>query len=295
MNNTQRAKLDSCNRVKDFNTRYASALATIPEYALEQANFQAALDIINEASQVQAAAEGTTSDATKNAKEAMGNIVNKYALRATVKARQLNNITLVNNLNRPVTYITQAPKVLAVQRANDIKTHISNNLAALTNITAANITEMEAAINAYDEIKDDPTIDVQTRKATGTNPLPAAFAQATLAIDNMHDLVTSYFATTNQQMVDELTLAKQILNTGIFQTGVEGIVTKNGTPVAGATVTLLGTNKTATTDSKGYYIIAKIKVGEYTLEVKTNTGETASKTVYINRGNFEIVNFALSN
>lgn len=293
MNNTQRAKLDSCNRVQDFNTRNATALATIPEYALEQANFEAALAIINEASQVQAAAEGTTSDATKNAKETMGNTVNKYALRATVKARQLNNITLVNNLNRPVTYFTQAPKVLAVQRANDIKTHISNNLIALTNITAANITEMEAAINAYDEIKDDPTIDVQTRKATGTNPLPAAFAQATLAIDNMHDLVTSYFATTNQQMVDELTLAKQILNTGIFQTGAEGLVSKNGTPVAGATVTLLGTNKTATTDSKGYYIIAKIKVGEYTLEVKTSTGETSIKTVYINRGNFEIVNFVL--
>ena len=31
MNNTQRAKLDACNRVKDFNAKNTTALATIPE------------------------------------------------------------------------------------------------------------------------------------------------------------------------------------------------------------------------------------------------------------------------
>lgn len=293
MNNVQRAQLDACNRVKDFNTKNATALATIPEYAAEQVKFMAAYGIITNATQVQSAAEGTTSEATKIAKLLMGNTANKFALRGAVKARQLNNITLANNLSHPVTYITQAPKTLAVQRAKDIKQHLSDNLATLTNITAANITELGNVITAYDNIKDNPTIDVQTRAATGTNPLPAAFAAATLAMNNMHDLVTSYFIDTNVPLVDEIGLSKQIINTGTHHNGVEGTVTKNGVAVMGASVRIVGTNKVATTDIKGHYIIAKIKVGDYTIEASNEAGDTASKTIHINRGNFEVADFTL--
>lgn len=293
MNNTQRAQLDACNRVKDFNTKNATALATIPEYAAEQVKFMAAYGIITNATQVQSAAEGTTSDATRIAKLLMGNTANKYALRGAVKARQLNNTTLANNLSHPVTYITQAPKTLAVQRAKDIKQHLSDNLATLTNITAANITELGNVITAYDNIKDNPTIDVQTRAATGTNPLPAAFAAATLAMNNMHDLVTSYFIDTNVPLVDEIGLSKQIINTGTHHNGVEGTVTKNGVAVMGASVSIVGTKKVATTDIKGHYIIAKIKVGDYTIEASNEAGDTASKTIHINRGNFEVADFTL--
>jgi CarboxypepD_reg-like domain len=293
MNNTQRAKLDACNRVKDFNTKNATILATIPEYAAEQAKFTAALTIINNATLVQSATAGTTSDATRIAKETMANTAIKYALRGAVKARQVLNITLANNLDHTITYITQAPKTLAVQRAKDIKDHLNNNLAILTNITAANITDLANVIAAYDTIKDNPTIDVQTRAATGTNPLPASLAAASLAMDNMHDLVTSYFMDTNVPLIDEISLSKQILNTGTHHNGVEGTVTKNGVAVMGASVSIVGTNKVAVTDIKGHYILAKIQVGDYTVEASNEAGDTASKTVHINRGNFEIADFAL--
>jgi hypothetical protein len=125
-----------------------------------------------------------------------------------------------------------------LQCAKDIRDHINANLAALTNITAANVSEMTNVIAAYDSIKDYPTIDVQTRKVTGTNLLPAAFAAAMLAMNNMHDLVTSYFMDTNMPLVDEIGLSKQILNTGTHQTCAEGIVTKNGIPVANASVSV---------------------------------------------------------
>ena len=293
MNNTQRAKLDACNRVKDFNTKNATALATIPEYAAEQLKFMAAYGIITGATQVQSATEGTTSEASKLAKQTMANTVIKYALRGAVKARQLNNITLANNLDHTTTYINQAPKTLAVQRAKDIKDHLSSNLATLTNITAANVTEMTNVITAYNDIKDNPTIDVQTRKATGTNPLPAAFAAATLAMDNMHDLVTSYFMDTNTLLVDEIALSKQIINTGIHHNGVEGTVTKNSQPLMDASVSIVGTNKVATTDINGHYNISKIKAGDYTVEVSTEGGDSASKTVHITRGHIETINFNL--
>ena len=182
MTNTQRATLDACNRFKDFNTKTAITLATIIEYAPEQLVFNNALAAINAALLVQSATKGTTTDTVKEAKIKMGTVTIKYALRATVKAKQLGNTTLANNLDHQVTYIIQATKNEAIQRAKDIRKRLNDNLATLTNITAANITEIDATITAYDTIKDSPIIDVQARDITGTDPLPAAFKAATIAM-----------------------------------------------------------------------------------------------------------------
>lgn len=293
MTNTQRSKLDTCNRVKDYNSKHATDLATIAEYAAEQTAFIAAYNIISNAAQVQSSTAGTTSDASHAAKETMAKTVIKYALRGLVKAKQANNLTLANHLDHTLSYILQASKTLSVQRSKDIKDQLNSNLAILTNITAANITEITNAISAYDTIKDNPTIDVQHRAATGTNPLPDAFTNAFKAIDNMFDLITSYFSDTKKEMVDEFALAKQIINTGIHHTGVTGTVTKAGHPLASASVSIVGTNKVATTDLDGHYTIAKIKTGDYTIEASSEGGDSASKTVHITKGNFETVDFAL--
>lgn len=293
MNNTQRAKLDSCNRVKEVLTKYATPLATIVEFAAEQTAFTTALGIINNAAQVQSQTAGAATDAVETAKETMGAITIKYAKRGKIKAKQIGNITLANHLDHGVTYITKATKTLAVQRAKEIRDHLSSNLATLTNITAANITEITNAIAAYDTIKEQPISNIQARSATGTNPLPAAFTNAFKAIDNMNDLIYSYFTGTNQALVDEFDLARQILNTGIHHSGVEGIVSKNGNPVANASVSVVGTNKVAQTDVDGHYVIAKIKAGDYTLEASNEGGDTASKMVHVTKGNFETVNFSL--
>ena len=106
MTNTQRAKLDSCNRVAAYNTKYANELSTIKEYDAEKDNFLMSLGIINNAAQVQSRPAGTAGDAVTSAKETMANATNKYALRGQVKAKQAGNITLANKLNYPITYIT---------------------------------------------------------------------------------------------------------------------------------------------------------------------------------------------
>lgn len=294
MNNTQRAKLDTCNRVKEFNTKHSEALATIEEYATEQTAFNNALVIINNAAQVQSGPAGTTSDATALAKETMAKLVIKYALRALVKAKQAGNTILANHLDHTLTYLLNATKTLAVQRAKEIRDQLNNNLATLTNVTATNITEISNAIAAYDAIKDKPTIDVQQRAATGTSQLPDAITAAFKAIENMFDLITSYFADTNKAMVDEFTLAKQIINTGIHYTGVSGTVTKNGSPLKNANVSIAGTNKIATTDTDGHYTISKVKTGDYMLEASEAAGgDIKTKVVHITKGNFETVDFAL--
>jgi hypothetical protein len=293
MNNSQRAKLDTCNRVTSFNAKHATTLDTIAEYAIEKTAFNDAVSIINTAAQVQSGTQGTTTDAVSIAKEAMARTVTKYALRGLVKAKQLSNVTLANHLDHTSGYFTRATKTLAVQRAREVKDQLSNNLASLTNITPDDITEIDSAISAYDALKDSPIIQIQQRVATGTNPLPLAYSAAFKAIDNMYDLVNSYFIDTNRPLVDEFTLAKQIITTGIHHTGLTGTVLKEGHPLKDTTISIVGTNKTTLTDAEGHYTIAKIKTGDYTIEAKSKTGEIHTKTVHITKANFEILDFAI--
>jgi Carboxypeptidase regulatory-like domain len=293
MNNTQRAKLDTCNRVKDFNARHATTLDTVAEYALEQTAFIGALTTINSATQVQSSTQGATTNAAQIAKEIMAKTITKYALRGLVKAKQIGNITLGNHLDHPLSYFGQATKTLAVQRAKEIKDQLNANLATLTNITPDNISEIDTAINVYDAIKDNPIIQIQQRVATGTNPLPQAYTAAFKAIDNMYDLISSYFTDTNRPLVDEFTLAKQIITTGVHHTGVTGTVLKNGNPVKDTTITIVGTNKVAQTDMEGNFTISRIKTGDYTIQATSKTGETLSKTVHITKANFETLDFTL--
>jgi hypothetical protein len=293
MNNTQRAKLDTCNRVNSFNVKHATILDTIAEYALEQVAFTTALTTINTAAQVQSGTQGTSTDAVSIAKESMGKTVVKYALRGLVKARQTNNVILANHLDHGTTYILQAPKTLAVQRARDLKDQLSNNLTTLTNITPDNITEIDTAINTYDALKDSPIIQIQQRVATGTNPLPLAYSEAFKAIDNMYDLISSYFIDTNRPLVDEFILAKQIIITGVRHTGVTGTVLKEGYPLKDTIITIVGTKKVTQTDMEGHYAISGVKTGDYTIEAKSKTGEVHTKTVHITKANFEVLDFAI--
>ena len=293
MDNIQRSKTDTCNRVAAFNTHHAAKLATIPEYAHEQAEFDTAFAIIKAAAQVQAGTPSTTTDAVNMAKETMANTVVKYALRATVKAKQLGNTTLAASLNHPATYISNASKTLAVNRAKDILKHLDDSKALLTNITAANLTEITVSIAAYDAIKDNPTIDQQHKTANGTNPLAAAFNTVFEAINNMYDLALSYFVDTDKTLVDDFALAKQIIVTGTHHNGVAGTVTTNGHGTPNVTIALQGTTKIATTDADGHYTITKLKTGTYTIVATATSGTPITKNITITKGHIETVDFNL--
>ena len=293
MTNLQRDKKDSCNRVDAFNTTNATLLSPIAEYAAQQTIFANALLGINTAVQLQQTAAKVKASQVEVLKLGMGKTVIKYAERAAVLADENGDTDLAKSLTKPITYISKATKTNAVARATDIRDLLNNNLKTLTNITAANITEIDDAIAAYVAKKDKPTINKQARKAAGTNPLPSLFKTAFKAIDAMYKLVDSYFSDTNQPLVDELALAKKIIRTGIHHTGVQGVVRKNGVIVPAAFINIIATTKFATTDLNGAYSIIKVRAKTYIIQAKNDAGDTDSKTVTLKRGQIITVDFDL--
>jgi hypothetical protein len=294
MTNLQKDKLDACNRVDAFNTNNANAIKNIVEYAAEQTIFTNALLSINIALQSQQTAARMKAVLVLSLKVQMANTLVKYLERAVVKATQLGNLDLANNLNKPVTYITKATKNVAVAKANDLRDLLQNNLKDITNVTKDDINEITNAIAAYNAQKDQPQINQQQRKATGTNPLPGCFKTAFKAIDSMYKLVNSYFKNTeDNDLVDELALAKQIIRTGIHHTGIQGTVTQNGQPQTHATISIIGTTKAATTNLNGQYNLIKVLAKTYIIQAQNQNGDTASIKQKLKRGQVITLDFDL--
>lgn len=291
MDNKQRAKLDSMKRVKDYMGKHAADMSPIAEIAAETLVLNNNYDIIINASQIQEDDLSGETDAATAAKTAMANVVLKYIKRGRVKAHQLNNTALYEKLNKSVSFIAKAEKAVAVTRAGDLKKDLNDNLAILTNITAANITEIGNAITKYDGLKDAPQTDKGAQKATGTNVMPDAFRKGMKAIDNIYDLVYSYFYDTKKTLVEELVLIKAVVVLGVHHTGIEGEVRKGGEPVEGAVITLEGTKKKGVTDIYGHYSILRVKAGDFHFHCSLSTGEKQSEIIHITRGNIDTHDF----
>jgi subtilisin family serine protease len=86
------------------------------------------------------------------------------------------------------------------------------------------------------------------------------------------------------------------LNLGALLSGIVGQITNSATnaPVAGATVQVVGTNRSATTNASGFYAIDAIAPGNYSLNVSANGFDSQSTGATVVNGAPTTMNFALN-
>ncbi|MBI5217540.1 MAG: hypothetical protein HY958_01245, partial [Bacteroidia bacterium] len=161
--------------------------------------------------------------------------------------------------------IINATKTKAIDMAANKRNALNDNLNILTNITAANITEIDHAIAAYSAIKDAPTETRQTKKSTATDQLPAYYTKAFEAVDSMYDLIFSYFLETKPELVRAMEEAKQVIVTGVHTTSItfDCLADEDGSPIHSFTVTDKSKNKTIASDDEGEVIIEHHRSGHF--------------------------------
>ncbi len=285
MNNFQNTHQDANKRVQKFNTDHAADTATIPDYASEQSLFDTAVAKIDQAAQNQAADNSGIGEDKKNRKNKMAFVVILFAMRGVVKARQLGNTDVAAALDHPETFISQASDSDAVTRAKDMVKVMNDNLATLTNIVAADITAMNTAITAFDSIKGDPTIAVEQKKATGTDPINGLIVITDLHIDGMKKLIHSYFSISKPILVDEFDLISQLIPRGVRhnKAEIDVVDSMTNTAIEGATITCISNHKTATTDDTGIGVIDGVKTGNQKFEIIAPGYTTQIITLHIHR------------
>ncbi|MCX6352027.1 MAG: hypothetical protein NTX03_09215 [Bacteroidetes bacterium] len=282
MDSRERSKMDSYARIQNVNATHPADITEIavPGYPFEKTNFDNAVSALKADFLVQGT-PGGSAEASALALLLMGKTVVKYAKRGAVKARQIGNTGLAEGLGIPLTDITKATKAGAITVAKNIRKLLNDNLATLTNIIAANITEIDNTITAYDNIKDKPTEVQQVRKADGTDLLEAQFVIADLAANNMLDLLESYYEDTPKQaLVNEMELAKQLITTGVRHTKVQFTVlaNENNEPLENATALDISNGKVYHANMDGVITIEKHKPGKFHFTVAC-VGKTSKDVI----------------
>jgi hypothetical protein len=123
----------------------------------------------------------------------MVDLVYKFQLRGAVKAHELNNFDLEASLSHPKTYITVNDDAGIGVKAEEIKNILKSNKDDLTNIKDEDITLMENAIQAYNDILNAPKEAIDKRKAYGTDLINNLLNETDVPKDNIGKLIHSYF------------------------------------------------------------------------------------------------------
>jgi hypothetical protein len=186
-------------RVVQFCFDHNGVLILITEYAAEKLNLDnemaaIAQVIINQGLNILPIAGDKMVD-----KDTLAFIVNKYALRAAVKAHQLGKFALEAALSKPLTYISRAEDLEAITRAKAQIKLMNDNIGILTNILPANIIEMNTELTDFTDIVNSPKQAIQVKKATGTDQIGPLLDEIDIPSHNIGKLVHSY----NPELADE--------------------------------------------------------------------------------------------
>lgn len=271
-------------RVQGLWTSHAVELNSIVEMAPEKASLDAVLLKIETASAAQ------SSDITGNAalkerlKQVMANKVVKFAMRGRVKARQLHNIALEQELNQPVTYYTKVEGAEALAKAMATRDKIKFNLLILTNITDDNVVEMDKAIAEFEAMLAVPKADKQTQKVVGTDQIVALNVELDNIIVSLGDLIHSYF---EDSILSQEFDAKSKLGTSISRHNhvifhVEATSTHK--PIVTAKATIVKTNRTVAADDEGMIEFETVNAGKQAFIISADGYTDKTMYVVVNRG-----------
>ena len=195
MNKVQLARYNADKRAQDFCTKHNDDLITVDEYAAEKSSFDDKVKAVKIADEKQASDTTVITDDKALKKQKMVETVYKYELRGNIKAHQLGSTELELSLDKPESYVNAKDGNTAWTRAKDLKNIMKGNIDVLTNLTDANITEMEVAIDAYEGIMNVNKEAVSEKKATATDVITPLLDEADVPKGQIEKIVASYFPT----------------------------------------------------------------------------------------------------
>jgi hypothetical protein len=178
---------------------------------------------------------------------------------------------------------------LVADIAEEMKNIMKKNLALLTNITPANIAEMDNEIAAYVNIIQKPKTAIKNRKSRGTDPIPRLLNSADIPKKNIGRLVQSYLP----DLLDEWDAFARIgRSTSIRHTSIAIQCTEISTGIRLKNVRVTITNDMDTltkhTTRKGWVRFNSLENGiysvtteyhDYITDIRTNIGIIKDKMV----------------
>lgn len=270
MNAEQQAKLNMYDSVENVCQENAATVAAINAFKTALDEFKDKIDTIREvAQQKDVTTTGATAD-KKARKENLSRVASAVAGAIYAYAATTANNTLKQEVNFSAYALLRTKDAMLAPRCRNIHDLGAANLAALADygVTAATLTELQTAIDAFAESVSKPRAAISARAAK-TATLPQLFDEADAILTERMDTLIEMFAVTNPDFVATYHSARKILDAPTTTTQLKGTVTNQttGAPVPDALVTLTEAAQTTQTDPNGEYLIKPLANGKYTVTV----------------------------
>lgn len=226
-------------------------------------------------------------------------ITKAYFITARMQsyAATISNVELAGNVNVPKSEFEKQRDTDLVGLCNNMLARANANAAALVpyGVTAALLTDLQAAITAYSNVISTPRAAIVGVKFA-TEALKTLFDEASAILTTRMDKDMVLYEFSNVEFYTNYFDARKIINTSTSKRAVSGVITEGDTdiPVVGVSISILSAPGSASrvdgglkskpvkkkTSAKGGFYQTNLAPGTYT--VKLEKLGFVSKTVTIN-------------
>lgn len=269
------AKLNMYRAVEAHCDNNIGVISATPAFETALTVFKTKIEAIDTTGQQKSAPlKGITAD-KNNLKQSLCQRASDVANIVYAFAAANSNSALKEEVNFPISKLTKASDATLLQMCRQIHDKAFANSAPLElnyGLTPQMLTELQTVIDNYAAATPKPRTATSQRKTLTTN-LRQLFKEADAVLLDQMDRLVVTFRESNPNFVTTYENARIIVDPPTTTTQLKGTVTKasDNTPVAGATITIIETGKTAKTTTTGKYTIKPLAPNKYTVKV-TATG-----------------------
>ncbi len=208
MNNREIMHFNSFDRIRMFIVKHSVELNSVSLFAATKVKFDEHMGELEAAILKQVRGTKAITAEKKIVKKILASTIFKYAQRAWVQANLLEEMKLATGLKKTISYIAQAADKLAVSRATNLKALMEANKGILTEITDADIADMEYVIQNFSDMLTLPTSLIKERKTEGTEMIPQIIEKLKVDKEMMRKLVVSYLPQLADNWMSESKIGK---------------------------------------------------------------------------------------
>jgi hypothetical protein len=284
MNNRQTAVYEASKRVRKMFATFDSEFSSILDLLEEKGILDTEILGIEAAIAIQATDTKGEAQDKELLKETMAKTVQKFALRGKVKAHRMGNVVLEEELNHGETYYLKPDAETSYGRAMATKEAIKTNLTFFDGIiTADDVIAMEKSIQLFKESITKPAFVKKETTNKGTEKIEKLIIQATETLDNIGDLIHSYFpdSAISREFDNQRKLQISGMRHNHLIIHVEDSETK--VPITGVKGTNVNTHKVVLADEEGQVVFSTIKAGKNTIMLEAEGYISQTITAVVTR------------
>src|SRR5579871_97096 len=270
MNKIKEARLNMYETVIAYCNNNTAIVATVPAFQTSLAGFATAVDKINLNARMEAdvitgiAADKASLRIVLCQKAAdLGAVVFAFASTS-------NNNELMQKTKFTLSELKRLKDGLLSLICTNIRDAAQANLASLATagVTAATLTDFQTAIDSYANKATSPRNAVSQRSVY-SQALNNFFAIADGIVKKQLDKWAVQFKADNIDFYNGYKSNRKIVDPGTSATQIAGdiISANNNLPVQGATVQLVGTSITGSTDADGNFVLKSVAIGPQSIKI----------------------------